>query len=304
MDEAVTDPLASVVALLKPEPSVAKLVSGGGRWRVERSNMASSFYCAIVEGSCLLTIRDQMPIVLRAGDFVLIPEVFNFTMSSIDPPPSSAPDLPLETGPGTYRLGEPTAPVDVQCLVGHCRFASPDRTLLVALLPAMIHARAQGRLIALVQMIQDETQSDRAARDMVLVKLLELLLVEALRSVESTTAEPGLLRGLANPQLASALRTIHHDPGASLSIQSLASSAGMSRSTFFERFQREVGSAPMEYVAAWRIAVAKNMLVQGNVAMAEVARRVGYGSVSSFSMAFSRHVGKAPGAFAVEAQGA
>ncbi|MGQ2906279.1 MAG: AraC family transcriptional regulator [Neoaquamicrobium sediminum] len=298
------DPLASVVALLKPEPSIAKLVSGGGRWRVERSNMASSFYCAMVEGSCLLTIRDQKPIVLHAGDFVLVPQVFDFTMSSIDPPPSGAPDLPLETGSGTYRLGESKEPSNVQCLVGHCSFVSPDRTLLVALLPAMIHARAQGRLIALVQMIQDETQSERVARDMVLVKLLELLLVEALRSVESITAEPGLLRGLANPQLASALRKIHNDPGARLSIQCLASSAGMSRSTFFERFQREVGNSPMEYVAAWRIAVAKNMLVKGNVAMAEVARRVGYGSVSSFSMAFSRHVGKAPGAFTVEAQAA
>jgi AraC-like DNA-binding protein len=295
---STTDPLASVVALLKPEPSIAKLVSGGGRWRVERTNMASPFYCAMVEGTCMLRIRDCAPLVLEAGDFVLVPEVFDFTMSSINPPPSGAPHLPLETGPGTFRLGEQDAPTDVRCLVGHCSFASPDRELLVSLLPAVVHARAQGRLIALVEMIQEETQSDRAARDMVLGRLLELLLVEALRSVESTMAEPGLLRGLADPQLALALRQIHADPGASLSVQGLAAEAGMSRSTFFDRFHGEVGSAPMKYVAAWRMAVAKDMLVRGNMAMAELARRVGYGSVSSFSMAFSRHVGTPPGAFA------
>jgi AraC-like DNA-binding protein len=301
---STADPLASVVALLKPEPSIAKLVSGGGRWRVERTNMANPFYCAMSMGTCLLTIRDRAPLVLEPGDFVLVPEVFDFTMSNITPPPSGASHLPLEIGAGMFRLGEQGAPTDVQCLVGHCSFASPDRELLVSLLPAVIHARAQGRLIALVQMIQEETQSDRAARDMVLGRLLELLLVEALRSAESTTVEPGLLRGLADPQLALALRQIHADPGASLSVQGLASAAGMSRSTFFDRFRGEVGSAPMEYVAAWRMAVAKDMLVRGNIAIAELARRVGYGSVSSFSMAFSRHVGTSPGAFAARLRAA
>lgn len=304
MDAAIKDPLASVVALLKPEPSIAKLVSGGGRWRVERTNMASPLYCAMVEGACLLSIRDRASITLHAGDFVLVPEVFDFTMSSIDPPPSGAPNLPLETGPGIFHLGEADAPIEMRCLVGHCSFASPDGELLVSLLPSMIHARAQGGLMALVQMIQDETQSDRAARDMVLQRLLELLLVEALRSIESTMADPGLLRGLADPQLASALRQIHTDPGASLSVQGLAAAAGMSRSTFFERFHREVGSAPMEYVVAWRMAVAKDVLLRGNIAMAELARRVGYGSASSFSMAFSRHVGTPPGAFAARRQSA
>lgn len=301
---AVTDPLASVVELLKPSPSIAKLVTGGGRWRVERKSMASPFYCAIVEGSCLLTIKDYAPLILAAGDFVLVPEVFDFTMSSIDPPPSGAPRLPLATGPGIFSLGDTDAPVEIRCLVGHCRFASPDRNLLVSLLPAMIHVRAQQRLMTLVQMIQEETQSDRAARNMVLGRLLELLLVEALRSVKGTMAEPGLLRGLADPQLALALRQIHADPGTDISVQGLAAAAGMSRSTFFSRFRAEVGSAPMEYVAAWRIAVAKDMLLRGNIAMAELAQRVGYGSVSAFSMAFSRHVGIPPGTFATARQAA
>jgi AraC-like DNA-binding protein len=88
-----------------------------------------------------------------------------------------------------------------------------------------------------------------------------------------------------------ALRQIHADPGAGLSVQGLAAAAGMSRSTFFDRFHTEVGSAPLEYVAAWRMAVAKDMLLRGNIAMAELAKRVGYGSVSAFSMAFSRHMG-------------
>lgn len=294
-----SDPLASVVALLKPEPSISKLVSGGGRWLVERKNMRSPFYCAVTEGTCRLTIRERSPLVLEAGDFVLVPEVFHFTMSSIDPPRRGALRVPLETGPGVFRLGELGAPTRTRCLVGHCTFASPDKDLLVSLLPDVIHVRTPGRLIALMQMIQEETQNDRAARDMVLRRLLEVLLIEALRCVDSSTmAEPGLLRGLADPQLALALRKIHSDPGAHLSVAGLAGAAGMSRSTFFDRFRRLLGMAPMEYLSAWRLAVAKDLLLRSDLAIVEIAQRVGYASTGAFSMAFSRHVGIPPGAFA------
>ncbi len=292
------DPLASVVGLLKPRLSISKIVTGGGRWHVERKQMASPFYCAMVEGACRLTTRDRAPLLLEAGDFVLVPEVFDFTMSSVTPPSRDAPRTPLETGPGMFRLGDPDAPTDVRCLVGHCSFASPDRALLLSLLPAVIRARAQGRITALVQMIQEETQNYRAAREMVLERLLELLVIEALRAVPGTIAESGLLRGLADPRLAAALRHIHADTGTRLSVEGLAAVAGLSRSTFFDRFNKEVGSSPMEYVAAWRMAIAKDMLLAGNVAIADLARRTGYQSVSAFSMAFARRVGLPPRAFA------
>lgn len=49
---------------------------------------------------------------------------------------------------------------------------------------------------------------------------------------------------------------------------------------------------------AWRMAVAKDLLREGKATLDEVARRVGYGSASTFSTAFSRHVGQPPGRFA------
>ena len=46
----------------------------------------------------------------------------------------------------------------------------------------------------------------------------------------------------------------------------------------------------MEYLLAWRMAVAKDLLHREDVAISEVAERVGYGSASTFITAFSRHV--------------
>jgi AraC-like DNA-binding protein len=42
------------------------------------------------------------------------------------------------------------------------------------------------------------------------------------------------------------------------------------------------------------MALAKDLLRGKDITLDEVARRVGYGSASTFSTAFSRHVGKPP----------
>ncbi len=53
----------------------------------------------------------------------------------------------------------------------------------------------------------------------------------------------------------------------------------------------------MDYLLTWRMALAQDLLrKQGGIA--EVARRVGYGSASTFSVAFARHVGVPPGRYA------
>jgi AraC-like DNA-binding protein len=50
----------------------------------------------------------------------------------------------------------------------------------------------------------------------------------------------------------------------------------------------------MEYLFAWRMALAKRLLRTRELAIADVAARVGYGSASTFSTAFTRHVGTPP----------
>ncbi|WP_118136995.1 AraC family transcriptional regulator [Oceanicella sp. SM1341] len=298
MPDTPTDPLASVVALLRPRPSIAKLVEAGGRWLVERSGLSSPFYAAIVEGRCRLTLNTGRTIDLTAGDFVLVPDLHGFTMSSETAPPPGAARLPLETGPGRFRLGPGGAPMEMRALVGHCSFAARERALLLSLLPEMIHLAAHDRLMALVPLLHEETLSDRPARGMILERLLELVLIEALRSGPGPAQAPGLLRGLSDPQLAAALQRIHADPAAALSVAGLAREAGMSRSAFHTRFQAALGLPPMAYVTAWRMAFARDLLLRGGLTTAEIAHRVGYGSAAAFGMAFRRLEGVSPGAVA------
>jgi AraC-like DNA-binding protein len=125
-----------------------------------------------------------------------------------------------------------------------------------------------------------------------------VLFIEALRSTAGTNASPGLVRGLADPRLAAAIRGMHDRPRQAWTVAELAKESALSRSTFFERFNRAVGVAPMQYLLAWRMALAKDLLRRDEGNVAEVAERVGYSSASTFSVAFTRHVGQPPTQYA------
>lgn len=278
----MSDPLAQVVALLQPRAPYSKLASGAGRWSVHRSEAGRPFYCAVLEGKCRLAADGHEPMVIEAGDFVLIPAAYDFAMSSFRPAgPRDVVTMPTLLPNGETRVGITTGLPDVRVLMGYCDLGSPDAALLVSLLPQLVHIRGEKRLTILLELVGDEFRAQRPARDIVLSHLLEVLFIEALRSSAGTSASPGLLRGLADERVATALRRMHENPERSWTVPLLAKEAALSRSTFFERFRRSVGFAPMEYLFVWRMALAKEMLRRKEGSVAEVAVRVGYSSAST-----------------------
>jgi AraC-like DNA-binding protein len=295
----VQDPLSQVIALLQPRAVFSKGISGAGRWGVRYSAFEQPSFAAVLEGSCRLAVDGQPPLRLEAGDFVLLPATPGFTMSSfdhvtpllVDPKRTAAPS-------GEVRHGRRGGRPDVRLLGGYFVFESPDAGVLVSLLPPVLHVRGVERLSLLVELVGEEASERRAGRELILGRLVELLLIEALRSTPGDDTPPGLLRGLADARLAPALRQMHAQLGRSWTVAQLAKVAALSRSAFFERFTRTLGVAPMDYLIAWRMAVAKDLLRREQLALAEVAERVGYGSASAFSTAFTRHVGQPPSRYA------
>ena len=297
--QIMTDPLSEVISLLRPRAVFTKGISGAGRWGVRYSSFGHPGFCAVIEGSCRLAVDGQPPLTLEAGDFVLLPTTPGFTMSGFEP---VAPELidprAAASAEGEVRHGTQDGPPSVRLLGGYFTFESDDSDLLVSLLPTQVHVRGVERLSVLVRMLVDEAQEQRAGRDLVLGRLVEILLVEALRLTQTADAPAGLLRGLGDGRLSAAIRQMHAEPAQPWTMAQLAKVAALSRSAFFDRFTRHVGMPPMEYLLAWRMALAKDLLRGRGTDIATVAERVGYGSASTFSTAFSRHVGQSPGRYA------
>jgi AraC-like DNA-binding protein len=295
----MSDPLTDVVTLLQPTMSYSKMAGAAGRWGVRSPEGGDPVFFVMLHGAARLLVDGIEPLVVEQGDFVLIPSTLRFTMTSLDHPnpDESFPD-PVRLPSGEMRCGDLEGEADASMLLGQCRLGSPDAALLVSLLPKLVLVRDEARLSTLARAVVDESHSVRPAKDVVLQRLLELMLIEALRSSKDVVASPGLLRGLSDERLGLSLRAFHQEPNRPWTVTLLAGLSAMSRSTFFERFSRAVGVPPMEYVLAWRMALAKSLLKRGAGQIAEVAAQVGYSSPSTFTVAFTRHVGVSPGRFA------
>lgn len=295
----MADPLAQIVSLLRPGAPFSKCVTGSGPWRVRRTQSPNPYYVAVLQGSMRYSDQQGEEVVVNAGDFILIPFAQDFMMWSAAP--SNDIDMvidPVILPGGGYRVGSVNGPVDMRALVGYCLFQSEDATLLSSLLPGVVVVRGQHRLSMLMQLLGDEAVDSRPGREVVLQHLLEVLLIEALRSSAKLCHSPGLLRGLSDDRLAAALRAMHTRPERGWTVVELAREAALSRSGFHERFQSAVGMAPMEYLKTWRLALAKDLLRKREISVSEIARSIGYRSASAFSVAFLREVGMTPARYA------
>lgn len=293
----MVDPLAEVITLLKPRAVFSKVIGGAGAWAVRYAEFGEPSFCTMLDGECILAVDGHEPALLKAGDFVLLPATPGFTLSSTtDAVPVQMDPAAAQETEGEIRHGRQDGPAETRMLGGYFAFDSPDASLLVSLLPTLLHIRGVARLELLVQMVRDESLDRRSGRELILGRLVEILLVEALRSASLGTTS-GLLRGLADVRLSAAIRHMHESPASPWTVSKLAEKAALSRSAFFARFSRVVGLAPMEYLLTWRMALAKNLISQNKFTLVEIAERIGYGSASSFSTAFSRHVGRAPSTY-------
>jgi AraC-like DNA-binding protein len=294
------DTLSDIVTLLRPRAAIAKPVSGRGQWGVCYKPHDAPGFTVVLAGNAWVTFDDREPLRIAEGDFVLLPTTPAFSLCS-EP---GVPCLPVEPMASAVRHGDQEGEPDFSALGGSFSIESVNAPLLVALLPDAIYIPAsagQGtRFGRLIDLLSEECIAHYPGKELIIQRLLETLLVEALRwdILANNAVSTGLLNGLRDPAMARVLRAIHKDVRTRWTVADLAAVAGMSRSGFAARFNECVGCAPIEYLARWRIAIAKQALLTGTKSLDRIADEIGYESASAFSTAFSKKLGCSPGRFA------
>ncbi len=124
-------------------------------------------------------------------------------------------------------------------------------------------------------------------------------MTQALRSY--LAAADGLARLalpiLPDPDIARIVKMIRGRPEARWSVDAMARSAAMSRTSFNARFRAGVGEPPMTYITQLRLRRAAGYLSTTTRNLRQVAHLVGYDNEASFSKAFSRLFGCPPGEY-------
>ena len=294
------DPLSDIITLLRPSAAVSKPISARGRWGVRYQAHDAPGFTIILSGEAWIAFEGREPQRLVEGDFLLLPTTPAFSLYSH---PGVA-CMPVEPQNDAVRHGEQDGEPDFVSLGGSFAFERVNAPLLLTLLPDLIHIPASlgrtTRFGRLIDLLAEECAADFPGKELVVQRMLETLLVEALRwqGLDDEMMPAGLLKGLQDPALARVLRAVHADVRDSWTVAELARLAGMSRSAFAARFVETIGCAPIEYLARWRMALAKDALARGTKSLDRIADQIGYESASAFSTAFRKRLGCAPGQFA------
>ncbi len=277
-------------------------------WSMRIADEAPLTFLAVVRGGAVVVPDGAAPVRLEGGDACLLrgPDAYTVADDAATEPqvlvlPGQRCVTPegrevVMRRHGVRTWGNDPDGGETELLTGTYVLDGEVGRRLLRALPALAVVRAEALESPLIALLAEEIVRDAPGQEAVLDRLLDLLLIAALRAWLSRdeAQAPGWYRAHADPIVGHALRLIHDDPAHPWTVAELAREAGISRAALARRFTELVGEPPMAYLAGWRIALAADLLLEPGTTIGSVANRVGYGSPYALSTAFKRLRGVSP----------
>ncbi|MFB6945072.1 AraC family transcriptional regulator [Streptomyces sp. NPDC060286] len=278
-------------------------------WSVRIADRAPLCLMSVTDGEAwIVPATGTEAVLLRPGDIAIARGPDPYTVADI---PGTAPHAVI--GPGgtcTTLRGEPLSESmqlgvrtwgnalggSAAMLIGTYLLDGEISRRLLDALPPLLHLPSDGRGNPLLTLLDEEISKDEPGQSVVLDRLLDLLLIAALRTwfARPGAEAPAWYRAMGDPVVGQALRLLQRDPAHAWTVAGLAARTGVSRAGLARRFTELVGEPPMAYLTGWRLAVAADLLRETDATVESVARRVGYSQSFAFSTAFKRVRGVSP----------
>ncbi|NKB57931.1 MAG: helix-turn-helix domain-containing protein [Alphaproteobacteria bacterium] len=251
-------------------------------------------------GRCFAHVKGQKETVaLEQGDLIIITRGAQHTLSDPVDADAQTVDRVVEisgfSGRGALIYGEAGAGHETQLICGHFAFDPGARHILLDALPAYLLIKDYGKstpdwLDDTLKIIGGEAGNDGLGSDLIALKLSEIIFTQAIRKYLSTDGRTRAgLAGFSDSQICRALEAIHSEPSKSWTVEDLARVAGLSRTSFSNRFSELLDHTPLNYLTAWRMQIARRLLIDSELPIIEVAEQSGYRSEAAFGRVFKRH---------------
>lgn len=279
-------------------------IAAGDDWGWWSAEPPGAAFHAVTSGTAWVAPAGSDPLQLLPGDILLLPGGGAHALAS-------DPDAIARTSPersdgytidpdGTVRMGR--GQVHTHILCAHYTHDPAASAPLLAALPGTVLLRGQGGddgLAETIRLVGRELSSPRPGSPVVLARLVDVLLVQALRSWLDRGGDGAAspLHALRDPVVSTAMAVIDADPGRAWTATELARAAAVSRATLARRFSAVLGETPAAYLTRRRLDLSARRLRDTDDTLEQIAHDVGYTSVYAFSRAFRRARGLPPGRF-------
>ncbi len=277
-------------------------------WALRIRDEAPLAMLAVMRGEAVLAHDDAEPVRLTAGDTAIVRGPEHYTVGDgrgtrpqaiIHPgqrctAPDGATPMPMrDLGHRTWGSSEEGG---TALLVGVYEREGAVAGRLLTALPRVAVLRRDDWDAPLLPLLDAEAERDLPGQDAVIDRLLDLLLVTALRAwlARPGSGAPAWFRAHGDPVVGTALRRMRDEPARDWTLVALAREAGVSRAALARRFTERMGEPPMRYLTAWRMALAADLLREPGATLGSVAPRVGYSTGFALSAAFRRVTGSSP----------
>lgn len=291
------DPLSDVLSLLRPRTAISAGLDAGGQWAIRFPAHEGIKFNTVVQGGCWVTVDGEAePVRIGAGDCFLLTRGRPFLFASdLGLPPIDSAMIydHAKDGIATCNGGG-----DFFLIGGRFAFEGDHAGLLFDAMPPIVHVRDASNQAAVLrwslEQLALELKQGSPGGALMADHLAQIMLLQVLRLWLASGKQSGWLGALADQRLTRALGAMHTEPARRWTLAELAGFAGMSRTTFAERFRDVVGQTPLDYLAGWRMRLAADRLRRSGDSVAAIGFSVGYESEAAFSTAFRRVVGRTP----------
>ncbi len=278
-------------------------LNGIGDWSYTIDSKDTILFYLVLSGTFCLDVGNEIR-EAKVGDIIMISNAhqhISYASSHHGKNAQSINSLLLENTKDIIELGsgdEPNA-----CLVIiECKYDKEMIRPLLSVLPSMLpelSESADGRLGVVdveVKLLTLESEHDRMGKTAVINHWASIMMIECLRTYieKLPEATDNWLKAIKDPFLTKALVAMHYEPSKNWTIHKLAEVAGMSRSSFAQRFKEVVGMPPLTYLIDYRLRLASRYLRLQQNSISRISELVGYASDSTFSQAFKRVYGVSP----------
>ncbi|MGO2997155.1 MAG: AraC family transcriptional regulator [Moraxellaceae bacterium] len=286
-------------------------LNGAGNWSYSMSRKDTILFYLVMSGGFCIDVGNDLR-EARAGDMIMIPNAHKHVSYALNHNGEHAQSLDELLVSCEDRIlnidgdGDPNSSL----ILIECKYDKEMINPLLSVLPPILpelNDAADGRFEVIdveIKLLTLESEHERMGKTAVINHWASIMMIECLRVyIESLPeATENWLKAMKDPFLTKALAAMHEAPSQSWTIHQLAEVAGMSRSSFAQRFKDTVGMPPLTYLIDYRLRLAARYLRLQQNSISRISEMVGYASDSTFSQAFKRVYGVSPKAYRQEYQ--